>query len=135
MNLGTQTSSLVNHLYSRMTVGAPKPVAGMAATVLRWSDRQAATVVSVTELDGKLWSYQIEVAEDDVEVVSGSTHDGSAQFVSRASLGAGYKHLYRMDRKTGRWVCGYMNAQTGKFNKLSGGLILGKRDHYVDPSF
>jgi hypothetical protein len=134
MNLGTQTNSLVNHLYSRMTVGAPKPVVGMAATTLAWTDRHAATVVSVTELDGKRWSHQIEVTEDLVEVVSGSTHDGSAKFATRPDP-EGSRDLYRMDRKTGAWVRGYINATTGKFNKFSGGLILGQRDHHVDPSF
>jgi hypothetical protein len=32
-------------------------------------------------------------------------------------------------------VSGYINRDTGKFNKSAGGLILGVRDHYVDPSF
>jgi hypothetical protein len=47
----------------------------------------------------------------------------------------GYANIYRMDRKTGAWVYGYVNQDTGKFKKGQGGLILGRRDHYVDPSF
>lgn len=133
MNLGTQTSSLVNHLYSRMTIGAPAPTVGMAATTLSWTDRHAATVTKVTELDGK-WKWQIEVADDQALVIAGSTHDGSATFAFVSST-SNYSELYRMDRKTGAWVHGYISSDTGKFRKLPGGLILGKRDHYIDPSF
>jgi hypothetical protein len=134
MNIGTQTNSLVNSLYSRMTVGAPAPVVGMAATTLSWTDRHAATVTSVTELTSKVWAYQISVVEDTVMVVSGSTHDGSAKFATVPSTD-GHADLYRMDRKTGKWVRGYINEETGRFQKSSGGLILGVRDHHVDPSF
>ena len=134
MNIGTQTNSLVNHLYSRMTVGAPAPVVGMAATTLSWSDRHAATVTEVTELTSKVWAYEIRVVEDKVIVIAGSTHDGSATFAFAPGI---YNHAgtYRMDRKTGAWVHGYINQDTGKFKRGQGGLILGRRDHYVDPSF
>ena len=134
MNIGTHTSSLVNHLYSRMTVGAPAPTVGMAATTLSWSDRHAATVTSVTELTSKVWAYEITVVEDKALVISGSTHDGSATFAFVPNPD-GYPALYRMNRKTGAWTHGYINKATGRFLKTSSGLILGRRDHHVDPSF
>ena len=134
MNIGTQTNSLVNHLYSRMTVGAPAPEVGMAATTLSWTDRHAATVAEVTELTSKVWAYEIRVVDDKVLVIAGSTHDGSATFAFVPNP-MGYANIYRMDRKTGAWVHGYINQDTGKFKKGQGGLILGRRDHYVDPSF
>lgn len=134
MNIGTQTNSLVNNLYSRMTKGAPAPVVGMGATTLSWTDRHAATVTKVFELCGKRWAYEIHVVDDIVTVVSGSTHDGSAKFATVPSTN-GYARIFRQDRKTGEWVAGYMNPETGKFKKSTGGLILGMRDHYVDPSF
>jgi hypothetical protein len=134
MQVGTETGSLVNHLYSRMTEGAPAPVVGMAATTLSWTDRHAATVTKVLELTSKVWAYEIHVVDDVVTVVSGSTHDGSAVFATTPSTD-GYPTLYRMDRKTGAWVRGYINSETSKFKKASGGLILGRRDHYIDPSF
>ena len=82
MNIGTQTNSLVNHLYSRMTVGAPAPVVGMAATTLSWTDRHAATVTKVTAFGGvKLWSHEIEVVEDNVLVISGFGADSDHGFV------------------------------------------------------
>ena len=134
MNIGTQTNSLINNIYSRMTVGAPVPEVGMAATTLSWTDRHAATVTAVTELKSKVWAYEIRVVEDKVLVIAGSTHDGSATFAFAPGI---YNHAdtYRMDRKTGAWVHGYINQDTGKFKKSTGGLILGRRDHYVDPSF
>ena len=134
MNIGTQTNSLVNHLYSRMTVGAPAPEVGMAATTLSWTDRHAATVTEVTELKSKVWEYEIRVVENKVLVIAGSTHDGSAIFAFVPNP-MGYADIYRMDRKTGAWVHGYINQDTGKFKKGQGGLILGHRDHYVYPSF
>jgi hypothetical protein len=134
MNIGTQTNSLINNIYSRMTVGAPDPVVGMAATTLSWTDRHAATVTEVTELTSKVWAYEIRIVEDKVLVIAGSTHDGSATFAFVPNP-MGYANIYRMDRKTGAWVHGYINQDTGKFKKGQGGLILGRRDHYVDPSF
>ena len=134
MNFGTQTNSLVNHLYSRMTDGAPAPTVGMAATTLSWTDRHAATVTKVFELTSKVWAYEIHVVDDIVTVISGSTHDGTAKFATTPT-NDGYAALYRQDRKTGAWVRGYINIETGKFKKGTGGLILGHRDHYVDPSF
>jgi hypothetical protein len=135
MNIGTQTNSVVNHLYSRMTIGAPAPVVGMGATKLSWTDRHAATVTKVTKLKSKVWAYEIFVIEDKPTVVSGSVHDGSAVYTFEPNP-SGYADMYRMDSKTGKWVRGYINQQTGRFKqRRSGGLILGMRDHHFDPHF
>jgi hypothetical protein len=82
MNIGTQTNSLVNSMYSRMTINAPAPTVGMGATRLSWTDRHAATVTKVAELTSKVWAYEIHIVEDKITVVSGSTHDGSAVFAT-----------------------------------------------------
>jgi hypothetical protein len=134
MNIGTQTNSLVNSMYSRMTIGAPTPTVGMGATVLLWTDRHAATVTKVAELKSKVWAYEIHVVEDKITVVSGSTHDGSAVFATTPNP-ENYANMYRMDRKTGLWVCGYISQLTGRFKQCLGGLILGVRDHHIDPHF
>lgn len=42
-----QFGSAVNQLYAMMTSGQPAPAVGMGATILRWTDRQAAEVVMV----------------------------------------------------------------------------------------
>ena len=135
MNIGTQTNSLVNHLYSRMTIGAPAPEVGMGATTLSWTDRHAATVTKVTELKSKVWAYEIHIMEDKVTCISGSAHDGSAVYAFEPNP-YGYADIFRMDRKTGKWVRGYVNQLTGRFKqRRSGGLILGMREHYYDPHF
>lgn len=59
MQLGTQTASLMNHLMSRSTNGAPEPEVGMGATILGWTDRHAATVIS---WDGKILRVQRDKA-------------------------------------------------------------------------
>jgi hypothetical protein len=135
MNIGTQTNSLINNIYSRMTVGAPAPTVGMGATKLSWTDRHAATVTKVTELNSKVWAYEIFVIEDKPTVVSGRVHDGSAVYTFQPDP-TGYANMYRMDRKTGKWVRGYINGETGRFKQFcNGGLILGMRDHHYDPHF
>lgn len=78
LQLGTETGSLINHLYSRATRGQPAPEVGMGATVLSWTDRRAATVVSVEPT--KQGGWIVGVQEDRAKVISGSTHDGSAVY-------------------------------------------------------
>lgn len=131
MNLGSQTGSVINHLYSRMTNGAPEPVVGMGATTLSWTDRQAATVTSVIAV-GK--SVIVGIKDDHAKVISGSEQDGSAgyEFTARPE---GYEHFFKMGKNG--WVNVAKNEQTGRWAATgsSKGLILGKRDHYHDPSF
>ena len=136
MKLGTQTASLINHLHSRGTIGQPTPVVGMGATTLGWTDRRAATIVKVTEFGGsKQWAFEIEVVLDDAKVISGSCHDGSAVF-EYSPRPDGYRDLYRFSKKTQKWVNGYISKETGEFRTGSdGGLLIGQRDHYIDPSF
>lgn len=136
MNLGTQTSSLVNHLYSRATVGQPRPFVGMGATVLGWSDRRACTVTKVTEFGGsKVWGFEIEVVEDQATVVSGSAHDGGAvyEFTRRD----GSPSLFRYNKKTQKWVAGFINRDTDRFCAYGSGsgIRIGEREQYIDPSF
>ena len=136
MKLGTETGSLVNHLYSQAPRNEPAPFVGQGATILSWSDRQAATVVAVRELAGARWAFEIEVTDDTTRVVSGSMHDGSAVFETTPNPD-GPRTLYRKARSTGEWVKGYRNPSTDRFNTTGtrGGLVLGRRDHYYDPSF
>lgn len=135
MKLGTQTSSLVNHLQSRGVIGEPAPVVGMGATILRWSDRDAATIVSVdANPKSKAYSCIIEVVADDYKVVSGSTHDGSAKFEFTPAKD-GRKYIYRKNAKTGMWESAYKSIVNNRLLKGEGGLRIGERDKYVDPSF
>lgn len=128
LNLGTETGSLMNHLYSRMTIGAPAPVVGMGATLLAWTDRHAATVIEVCA-DGK-----IRVQEDTAKVVKGSTYDGSAEYEYSANP-AGHVTTFR-PTKSGGWEAVHFSAETKRWKKTGGnGLRIGSRDEHRDPSF
>lgn len=138
MKLGTQTGSLVNRLYSRATIGQPKPKVGMGATVLGWTDRTACTITKVWELCSKNWLWEIEVVADITKVVSGSEHDGSAVYEHAPDTRFDASpSMFRFNRKTQSWVAGFMSKETGKFNAYKGksGIRIGERDHYRDPSF
>jgi len=129
MNLGTETGSLMNHLMSRQTIGAPAPEVGMAATLLGWTDRHAATVVSVSKC-----GTEIAVRQDHAKVVKGTTYDGSAEYEYTPNLEAAWRHYRRT--KTGGWQAVTFNEATRRWNKVeSNGLILGRREEYRDPSF
>jgi len=138
MKLGKQTGSLVNYVYT--TSVGPLPVVGMGATICLWTDRNAATVVAVTPAKGQSADdlhdgMTIEVCEDRAIVVSGSTHDGSAEYRYEPRTG-GRELTYRM--KDGQWRQMYTNA-AGRLvfcKKGDGcGLALGRRAAYRDPSF
>lgn len=77
MKLGSQTGSVTNHIISRAVIGQPEPVVGMGCTLLGWTDRHAATITFVTIDRGRriLW-----VKEDRATVISGSAHNGTAQY-------------------------------------------------------
>ena len=46
LKLGTETGSLINHLYSRSAQTGEIAV-GVGATILSWSDRKACTIIEV----------------------------------------------------------------------------------------
>lgn len=136
MRIGTETASLVNHLYSRATTGQPIPVVGMGVTILSWTDRHAGTIHKVTEFGGsKVWQYEIEVSEDDAKRTdnNGMSECQEYEYTPRPD---GYRSIFRFSRKSGEWVSGRINAETGKFKMVRGnGLIIGKRETYHDFSF
>lgn len=131
MKPGTETGSAVNHIYSRMTKGAPEPKIAMPATVLMWSDRHAATLTAIEPYRGTI---VVEVQTDLATVVSGSSWDGSAEYVYQRNPN-GTRYSFRRE-SDGSWTQVRRNPSTGRWNKVSGaGLILGMREEYRDPSF
>ena len=128
MELGKQTGSVFNHLFSRMTVGEPAPEVGTPATILMWTDREAGTVVEVN-----MKKRYIVVQEDRTTVVS-SRGLGATEYRYEADP-EGSRHYFRKG-KDGRWASVYINPETKRFVKDgSRGLRLGHREKYVDPSF
>lgn len=146
MKLGTQTASLVNHLYSRAVIGQPEPVVGMGATVLSWTDRHAATIVSVgtQRFKGKDL-VAIVVQEDRATVVKGSCHDGSAEYEYAANPDGWRNEFVRGDDgkwfQVGRNILRYDEFDKPVFSsrlsvkKNGPGLRIGERQEHYDPSF
>lgn len=135
MKLGTETNSVINHLHARGTLGQPKPVVGMGATILAWTDRYAATIVSVEEIGGsKRYRWLIGVQRDRGIVVSGSIRDGSAVWGFEANPKASIE-LYASAPGDGPWKRVERNAKGRLVLSPGNGLRIGERDEYRDPSF
>ncbi len=129
MKLGSQTGSLTNHLYSRMTIGQPVPTVGMGATILSWTDRHAGTIVEVI----KNGQY-IAVIEDDAKRIDKNGMSEMQEYEYTARLD-GHKQWFKQE-KDGRWVGVSRNPDTRRFKKNGvGGLRIGVRDSYHDYSF
>jgi len=138
MKLGTQTGSVINHLYTR---GAGHvPTVGMGATICHWSDRSAGTVCMVVPAKGQSADelhdgMQVHIKGDEARVISGSTYNGSAK----------YEYIPQPDAKpavfilkAGQWRETYINGNGRRVMVAKGGghgLALGRRDAYRDPSF
>jgi len=130
MNLGTQTGSLINHIYSNSVIGQPEPFVGMGATLLSWSDRSAGTIVRVFKI-GK--STAVEVQEDDAQRIDNNGLSESQEYVFTSNPNA-YKETYKM-LSNGRWVKMYRNPETNRWIQGTGGLCIGSREKYYDFSF
>ena len=111
--------SLVNHIADASNPsGEPKPRIGMGATIISWSDRHAATIVSVSRT-----GHQVEVTRDKAT----RTDDRGMSEVQEWAFEPqpdGPREVYTR-RRDGRY------RQKGG----QGRLILGLRDHYHDFSF
>lgn len=131
MKPGTDTGSGINHIYSRMTKGAPEPEVGMGATILSWTDRRAATVVAVFDERGQAY---VTVQEDHaVRIDDNGMSDMQEYRYWRNAQGC--EHTFRRDG-SGGYDAVQRNPETGRYNKVgNGGLIVGKRDQYRDFSF
>ena len=68
MNLGAQTGSVINHLHSRAVIGQPEPKPGMGCTILKWSDRDAATIRNVFNIRDM---RAVQVTCDRAKVIKG----------------------------------------------------------------
>lgn len=128
MNPGTETGSLVNHLYSRMTKDAPTPEVGMAATILSWSDRNPGTVVAIEK-------NIIAVQHDTYKRLdkNGMSETQEYEYTPNKNGAVDY---FRVN-KDGSFTSVYYNSSTRRWKKNSSsfGLILGRREKYYDYSF
>lgn len=127
MKLGTQTASLNNHLMSRAVIGQPKPVVGMGATILCWTDRHGATI---TKVDGRY----ITVQEDAATRTDSNGMSESQDWAFRPNTN-GREHVFFLTTSQ-RWQAVAKNESTGRYRKVEGsGLRIGERSEYYDFSF
>lgn len=119
LKLGTETGSLVNHLFSGMNMAIP--TVGIGATILRWSDRHACTIVEVSK-NGK----RVGVTED-IATRTDSNGMSDCQSYSYESV-PGPAHKFFTLRKNGAWVS---EGESIKGTRLA----IGQRNHYHDYSF
>ena len=127
MKLGTETGSLVNHIKSRGKHDVTKLTVGMGATLLSWSDRSPATVISI---EGNI----VAVQTDNYERVDTNGMSDMQEYEYSRNL-EGSIHYFRIN-KNGDISSVYRNAETGRWNKISnGGVAFGYRSRYHDFSF
>lgn len=113
MKAGTETGSLINHIYSNVN-NAPAPVVGMGATILCWTDRHAGTIIKVTRT-------QVHVQRD-IATRTDTRGMSDAQEYSYSPDAKGIIEVFRLTRK-------------GYRNRCGNGLLIGTRDKYHDYSF
>jgi len=112
MKAGSETGSLINHVYSRSLT--PAPEAGMGATILAWTDRYAATIVKVTP-------QQIHVQRD------------IPTRVDTNGMSEAQEYTYAPNPEASIEV--FRATKRGWRNRAGNGLLVGKREEYYDFSF
>ena len=131
LKAGTQTGSLMNHLYSRATKGQPEPVVGMGATLLSWTDREAATIVEVTKTKSGAWL--IAVQEDNAQRIDSNGFSESQEYEYSPNPEAA-KQWFRFEEAKG-WRS-VRQGEKGRWKLTGGGgLLIGSRRKYHDFSF
>lgn len=134
LRLGTQTGSLVNHLYSRNAPVPPCAVEiGMGATFLSWTDRHPATVHATWSEGKKNPRIFISVREDDWRRTDKNGISESQEYDYTPDPD-GREEVYRWSGD--RWEGVRRNPETGRWIKCRNyGLVLGYREKYEDPCF
>ena len=130
LKLGTQTASLHNHLYSRMTKGQPVPVVGMGATMLAWTDRNACTIIEVFQIGNDI---AVKVQRDSAKRIddNGMSEDQTYEYTADPQAPT-YNYRFR----NGTWEQVIFGEQTKRWKRIEGnGLRIGTRDSYHDFSF
>jgi len=128
MKLGSQTGSVMNHLYSRMTIGEPKPFVGMGVTFLSWTDRHAGTIIEVNTKKN-----YIVCTDDDCKRID-SNGMSEAQEYEYTTNPDGHKRYFRKD-KNGQWRSMRFNENKRLVYSGIHGLRIGEREKYHDFSF
>tara|TARA_R110000868_G_scaffold405464_1_gene684836 strand:+ start:178 stop:555 length:378 start_codon:yes stop_codon:yes gene_type:complete len=125
MKLGTQTGSLVNHIYS--TSSCENISIGDPATLTGWTDRHAGTVSNLFS-KGK-YDY-VSIQRDIAKIVGGTGYGDEVYEYSRDVTA--HDNTFRIIE--GKLKPVYQN-ENGRWVNGSGGAFVGRRESYRDPSF
>ena len=115
---------------SRSVIGEPTPEIGMGATMLSWTDRNPATIVSVFNKGKTLY---IGVFEDDATRTDNNGYSESQSYEFSFNPKSGMRY-YRKNAR-GTWEGAHINPETGRFVKGCGSIAIGQRSKYWDPCF
>ncbi len=112
------TSSLTNAIFAASA--QPEPQIGMGATIIMATDRYAATIVEVTHCS-------VVIQQDYSERTDRNGMSESQDWAYSPNRKA-RRETYSL-RRHGRYVA--------RGERTNGGthLVIGERDHYIDPSF
>ena len=131
MKLGSETGSLVNDIFSHCLYPAK---VGDGATILGWTDRAPATIISVERMHESFSDYHVTIQEDiSVRMDAGGSSDIQE-----------YKYFPNKDGEimtflvtnTHRPVVIEFNKKRNRWVKRKGtGVIFGIRDKYYDFNF
>lgn len=105
---------------------SPEPEVGMGATIYKYSDRHAATVVRIEHYKSSGKVKAVFVQEDTAELVGGKMLSESQQYAFTPNPN-GRIHECRK-RRDGTWR-GYQYGFTAD------GIVFGERSEYRDPTF
>ena len=112
MRLGSETGSVMNHLFTASRQA--EPVVGMGATMCAWTDRHAGTIVKVTRT-------QVHVQEDNAVRID--------------SNGTSEQQTYAYSPNPNAPVIVFRKTKRGYRSKCGYGLLIGVRREYYDFSF
>jgi hypothetical protein len=112
LKAGTETGSVINHIYSRVVGTTPE--VGMGATILCWTDRHAGTIIRVTRT-------QVHVQEDNATRTDSNGMSENQDYAYEADP-QGKVHVFQTTKK-------------GYRNRAGNGLLIGTREKYHDYSF
>lgn len=115
-----RNGSLHNMLAANTRSAAP--LAGSGATIIMWSDRHAATIISVSES-----GTTVQVQRDRATRTDNYGMSDSQSYAYSPNPEASIQAFTL--RKTGRWV------RRGESEKGGTVLLIGQRDEYYDYSF
>ena len=119
MKLGTETGSLVNHVYAN---NSTQPEIGMGATILQWTDRTACTIIEISK------SGLAVTVQRDNSVRLDKNGMSESQAYEYTPNPDGPRYVFKFSKKKGQWI---EAGSKGKGNRLS----IGSRREYHDYSF